>query len=143
MRNPRIGVAALVVSAAVYAAGPVLACGIDGVPSLSGNGSLAHLNTQRASEGNLGHWAPFVFATPYRIKQTIRFKENLADLHKSLLPQAFGHPWRWTFGDGSMAVGLTTHHAYARPGVYKVIVSAYYSGYKAWFEFDAALIHVR
>jgi hypothetical protein len=139
----RVGVAALAVSAAVYAAGPVLACGIDGVPSLSGNGSLAHLNTQRASAGSLGHWAPFVFVVPYRVRQTITFKENLADLHKSLLPQAFGHPWHWSFGDGRTAVGLTTHHSYSHAGVYKVVASAYYSDYKAWFEFDAALIHVR
>lgn len=143
MKWIRMGVAALAVVCVVSLAGQALACGIDGVPSLSGNGTLAHRNTQRASEGNLGHWAPFVFAAPFRVKQTIVFKENVADLRKSLLPQAFGHPWRWSFGDGSMSMGLTTHHAYRRAGTYKVMAYAYYSSLKAWFEFDAALVRVR
>jgi len=142
VRSLRIGVAAVAASVALYAAGPVLACGIDGIPSLSGNGALAQRNPQRTTYGTLGRWAPFVFVAPYRAGQTVTFRENVADLRKSLLPQAFGHSWQWRFGDGSTINGDTVHHAYRRPGEYKMVVYAYYSSYKAWFEFDAALIHV-
>ncbi|HVC82911.1 MAG TPA: PKD domain-containing protein [Chloroflexota bacterium] len=143
MRKRRIGVAAVAASVALYAASPVLACGIDGIPSLSGNGALAHRNTQRATYGTLGRWAPFVFVAPYRTGQTVTFRENVADLRKSLLPQAFGHPWQWRFGDGTTTNGDTVHHAYKRAGVYKMVVYAYYSSYKQWYEFDSALLHVR
>ncbi len=143
MRRLGLDLAILTGSVALFAAAPVLACGIDGVPSLSGNGALVQRNTQRGADGKLDGWAPFVFTTHYRKGQSIKFSENTAELHASLLPQAFGHPWRWNFGDGHSTTGNTVHHTYRRAGQYKVVVSAYYSSYKSWYEFDSALIHVR
>ena len=139
-----INLAILMGSLALFAAAPVLACGFDGIPSVSGNGALAHLILQRGSVGTLSHWAPFVFPAPYSKDKPIKFSENLSELRKSLLPQAFGHPWRWNFGDGSsVANGLVVNHTYNRAGTYKVAVFAYYSSYKSWLEFDDVLVQVR
>ena len=124
-------------------AAPVQACGLDGIPSISGNGTLAHRNTERATASSLGRWAPFVFNTPYRVGQTVLFSENLAELRRTLLPQGFGHPWRWRFGDGTTTTGFSVRHVYRKSGQYKVSVFAYYSSYKAWFEFDDVLLRVR
>ena len=142
MRRFGINLAILTGSVALLTAAPVLACGIDGVPSLSGNGALVRLNTQRGSVGSLNKWAPFVFPAPFHKGQAIKFNENIAELHASLLPQAFGHVWRWDFGDGTTTTGLTVHHRYTRAGKYKVAVYAYYSSYKSWYQFDTALIQV-
>ncbi|HXT37328.1 MAG TPA: PKD domain-containing protein [Chloroflexota bacterium] len=143
MKSMRVGLAAAATAVALYVASPVVACGIDGVPSLSGNGTLAHRNPERTTPGSLNRWAPFVFTTPYRAGETVTFKENLADLRKSLLPQAFGRPWLWHFGDGTSTQGVVVHHAYRRAGEYKVELYAYYSSLKGWYLFDDALIHVR
>src|SRR5579871_2331968 len=123
--------------------GPAQACGIDGVPSLSANGALAHINTARPSRQNLAHWAQFVFTASFHGGQTLRFSENLAEVRRTLLPQAFGKPWRWSFGDGSTSTGYTVQHAYKRAGEYKLIVSAYFSDYKTWYQFDDALVHIQ
>jgi PKD domain-containing protein len=124
-------------------AGPVQACALDGIPSISANGTLAQRITTRPNRANLATWAPFVFPTTYHSGVAVRFTENVTELKRSLLPQAFGHPWHWNFGDGATADGYTVRHSYRHPGAYKLIVSAYYSSYHAWYQFDAALLHIR
>jgi hypothetical protein len=122
--------------------GQASACGLDGVPSISGNGTLAHRSTSRPSPGNLGHWAMFSFPISFTAGKPVRFNENTAELHRSLLPQAFGKPWHWSFGDGASASGFKITHIYKHAGDYKLVVTAYYANYGAWFQFDDAMIHV-
>jgi hypothetical protein len=119
------------------------ACGLDGIPSLSVNGVLAQRMTSKPSRAILAHWAPFLFPGPYEHESTLRLQENLSELKNSLPAQAFGHPWRWTMGDGTTVSGTVIRHTYHRAGEYRITVSAYYSTYKSWFQFDDALIVVR
>ena len=57
--------------------------------------------------------------------------------------QAFTHPCRWSFGDGSSAAGISVRHVYHRAREYRVTVTAYYASYGAWYEFDNTLLRVR
>ena len=63
----------------------------------------------------------------------------------SLPPSAFKIPWRWVFGDGAQAQGMSVHHIYQHPGTYVVSVRAYLIDGKdtQWYLFDTAIIHVR
>jgi hypothetical protein len=142
-------VARLLVAAGVCLGGclsfiaSIRACGLDGVPSLTVNGVLAQRMTSKPSRADLTHWAPFIFSGPYRTGTVMHIKENIAELHRSLPAQAFGHPWRWTLGDGTTATGYTVRHAYRHGGEYRITVSAYYSAYGTWYQFDDALIRVQ
>jgi hypothetical protein len=118
-----------------------VACGIDGIPSMSLNGRLVTINTDQATKQNLAYWAPFVTASAERAA-TLRFAEDARELHKSLTPQAFATPFQWSFGDGSTARGIAAVHHYGRPGWYKVNVSYYYTPEKRWVVFDSAQLHI-
>jgi hypothetical protein len=137
-----VGVLALLAALGVGQVGLVRACSLDNVPSISINGKLARLNTARPVRGHLAHWAPFVFSTAFKAGASVKLTENLTDLHRSLLPEDFGKPWRWDFGDGTSGSGLMIQHVYKKPGTYRVIVSAYDSTNKFWFQFDMALIPI-
>ena len=120
------------------------ACGLDGKPSVSANGGLARLNTTRPTRAGLAHWAQFVFPTTFPAGEPVRLSEDLKELRGSgLPPQAFGHPWRWSFGDGTTGNGYAVAHRYTHPGDYKLVVTAYYASFHTWYQFDDALIHVR
>jgi hypothetical protein len=123
-------------------AGVARACGLDGVPSLHINGVVAQRMTSKPSRADLAHWAPFIFPGPYRPGAVLRISENVSELKRSLPADAFSHPWRWTFGDGTTGTGFTMRHSYRRPGEYRITVTAYYTSYKAWFLFDNALIRI-
>jgi hypothetical protein len=146
MIRRRFSLSSLLALLAVLSLGQIglaRACSLDGVASISVNGRLARLNTARPVRGHLAHWAPFVLPLTVKAGTPVLLTENLKDLHKSLLPAAFGKPWRWDFGDGTTGSGFTVQHVYKKPGTYRVIVSAYYSENKFWFQFDAALIPIR
>jgi hypothetical protein len=142
MARIRWALVLFVASLALAPIGSLYACGLDGVPSISGNGVLAQRNSVRASPSHLGHWAQFVIPRSFGAGASVRLTENVAELHRTLLPSAFGRPWRWSFGDGTTATGFDVTHAYKHSGDYKLVVSAFYSNYKTWFQFDDALVHI-
>lgn len=132
-----------IVCASVLLAGSVRACGLDGVPSISADGAIAHRNTGQPGQISLAQWAPFVFSSIYRIGHAVHLSENRADLQRSLPLDALARPWRWNFGDGITGMGFSMAHTFRHGGVYKISIAAYYVEYHAWFEFDDALIRVR
>ncbi|HWE63986.1 MAG TPA: PKD domain-containing protein [Chloroflexota bacterium] len=142
LRSWRIAAACMCLGAALSVAASVQACGLDDVPSLSANGVLAQRMTSKPSRADLAHWAPFIFSGSYRHGATVQIGENVTELRRSLPAQAFGHPWRWTLGDGTTISSFNVKHSYRRAGEYRITVTAYYSAYKAWFEFDDALIRI-
>lgn len=132
----------LVLAALPIGAAVAHACGVDGIPSLSADGVLAHRNGAPGATETLAQWAPFVFPVAYRSGRSIRFGENMAEVRRSLPPQAFVRPWRWSFGDGTSGTGVIGLHSYRRAGLFKLIVSAYYNEYHSWYAFDSALIRI-
>lgn len=121
------------------------ACGIDGVPSLLVNGRLVRQNQARPVSGHLATWAPFMAPGSYRAGQPLHLDEMRGRVLWMLPPSAFRTPWRWTFGDGTAARGLRVRHIYRQRGTYVVGVRAYLvDGHDSqWYQFDAAVIHVR
>jgi hypothetical protein len=140
-----IGSLAIAGGAALGAAAvsTVQACSLDGVPSISANGLLAHINPTQPTVATLAQWAPFVFPAPFKNGATVRFQEDRRAVLRSLPPQAFARPWRWSFGDKASAAGFTTSHLYSRPGAYIVNVWAYDASSRQWYRFDAVQIRVR
>ena len=135
---------AAAVAVALATGGSAAACGIDGIPSLSANGQLAQRMTAKPSIAILASWAPFAFARPVLAGKTVQLVENMAELKRSLPAQAFGQKWLWDFGDGTKAHDWAiASHTYRHTGLYRIKVSAYYHDYRIWYEFDAAMIHVR
>jgi len=135
-----------VVVVAVLVAGSVAqACGLDGVPSLLVNTRLVLVNRALPASGHLAIWAPFTAPGPYRAGQSVRLQEMRGRVLWTLPPSAFRTPWRWTFGDGTEARGLSVRHTYRWRGTYVVHVRAYLvDGHDSqWYPFDAAVIQVR
>jgi PKD domain len=145
--NHRLPAALLLALGITGAANSANACSIDLKPSLSANGVLDAVNravpinsTQLKAFAAAG---PFVFSAPFAPRKTIIFAENRRDIAQSLLPDAMITPWRWHFGDGTIAYGWTVKHAYARKGDLRIQVDAYLPKTKQWYEFDRVTIHVR
>lgn len=137
-------IAAAVAIFGLAAQAAVHACGLDGKPSVSANGQLAHLNTARPTRAGLAHWTQFIFPATFAAGKPVQLSEDLKELRGSGLPaQAFGHPWRWSFGDGAIGNGYAVTHSYAHTGDYKLVVTAYYATFHTWYQFDDALIRVR
>lgn len=128
---------------ALTLAEPAAACSLDGVPSLSANGTLVQPMTSKPSRAEQAQWAPFAVPGALSAGREIRFSESVSELKRSLPPLAFAYPWRWQFGDGSTATGTAVTHAYHRPGLYRVTVWADYRAEHFWYEFDAAMIRIR
>jgi len=121
--------------------GSAQACSIDGVPSLTVNGYGVVINKTPPTGSALKVWAPFVLSFPLHTGRA----EELSEITQrvALQPEAFKHPWRWNFGDGSPTVrGMSAKHTYSRPGVYKVTVEAYFASNSFWYTFDAVQIRV-
>jgi hypothetical protein len=135
----------VVVVAVLVAGSTAQACGLDGVPSLLVNGRLVLVNRALPASGHLTIWAPFTAPGSYRAGQPVRLQEMRGRVLWTLPPSAFRTPWRWTFGDGADARGLRVRHTYRRRGTYVVHVRAYLvDGHDSqWYQFDAAVIHVR
>lgn len=129
--------------AVLLCVGSVSACSLDGTPSISADGVLARSMTAKPSRADLAHWAPFRFPGAFAGGRALTFGEDVIELKRTLLPQAFGHPWRWHMGDGTMLNGLIVRHRYRHPGAYRLRVFAYYATAHAWYEFDQALIEIR
>jgi len=68
--------------------------------------------------------------------------ESRADLLRSLDAATVAAPYRWTFGDGTTALGHVVTHRYTRPGLYLVGVAGFNGQTRQWFPFDKALLRV-
>ena len=137
-----LGVAA---GALLYGLGMVHACGLDGVPSLLINDHLVEVNRVLPAQGQLASWASFVAPGVYPARRLVLLSEIRGRVLWTLPPSAFKTPWRWTFGDGTQARGMNTHHRYLHAGNYVISVQAYLldGQHSAWYVFDTSLIHVR
>jgi hypothetical protein len=85
--------------------------------------------------------APGVYPTG----QPVLLQENQGRLRVTLPSSAFRTPWRWAFGDGTLAQGRSVRHSYRHRGTYVVGVQAYLiNGHaSAWYLFDSVVIQVR
>jgi hypothetical protein len=116
---------------------------LDSRPSISADGQIARLNLQPPiTAAQLARWAPFVFARTYREHASIVLTENRKEVAQSLVPAAMLRPWRWNLGDGTTTTGWTIHHAYSRPGTWRITVDAYFPGTKKWYTFDQASVTI-
>ncbi len=119
---------------------PAVACAIDNVASVYANGARATLTTTGASRGAL--WAPFTFGQAIATAAPVTLGESRADLLRSLDAATVAAPYRWTFGDGTTALGHVVTHRYTRPGLYVVGVAGFNGQTRRWFPFDKALLRV-
>jgi hypothetical protein len=124
--------------------GTASACGLDGIPSLQVNGRLVILNRVPPVQGHLATWAPFVAPSVYAVGQLLLLSEIRGRVLWTLPPSAFKTPWRWSFGDGAQARGLSTHHRYRHAGTYVIGVRAYLIDGQSsgWYSFDTIQLHV-
>jgi hypothetical protein len=137
-------VAGLFLSLALGGAARGHACALDSRPSLSTNGRLVVLNRQVArTQAELATWSFFLATGTYKIGQPVAMTENRKEVARTLMPSALRQPWGWTFGDGAYAQGWTVHHAYHRPGRWKIAVYAYNPESHHWDLFDQATITIR
>ncbi len=122
----------------------VRACGLDGKPSMLGNGRLVRINpSYPQTDAQVAYWAVFALPGSYGAGQVVALTENRAEVARTLLPQAMLRPWRWTFGDGATAYGWTVRHTYARAGHWRITTYAYDPGSRTWNNFDQAVITVK
>jgi hypothetical protein len=86
-------------------------------------------------------WAPFAFRQIFRPGLSVRLREDMREVAKSLGPSALRWRVRWSFGDGTRAAGVNVAHSYRRAGLYKIDVQSYYDGRSrgrlGWYTFDA------
>jgi hypothetical protein len=134
----------LVAVALLNGIGTARACSLDGIPSLLVNGHLVAANRARPA-GQLATWAPFEAPGLYTPGQPVLLREIRGRVLWTLPPSAFKIPWRWTFGDGAQARGMSSHHSYRHAGNYVIGVQAYLTDGRnsGWYVFDTILIHVR
>jgi hypothetical protein len=120
------------------------ACALDSTPSLIANGVQATTTKEIPTRTSL--WAPFTIVPAFATGAPILFTELRADLARSLPPSTLAAPYRWAFGDGSMALGHVVSHHYARPGRFRLVVYGFYNGSTqethGWFLFDSALLRI-
>jgi hypothetical protein len=121
------------------------ACGLDGIPSLTVNGTVVMVNRVQPLPGRLSTWAPFSTRGVYPAGTPVLLAEIRSRVLWTLPPSALSTPWRWTFGDGTQAQGLSVRHTYRHAGAYVVGVRAYLRDgtNTQWYLFDTAVLHVR
>ncbi len=148
--TPRLPLSVLVLYGVLYGLlalaapeGTAKACAIDNTASLSIDGAYAVRN---AIAPRTGLWAPFVFEQAFATSAVLSVDEQHADLARTLPPAMLAAPYRWDFGDGATTLGHAAMHRYARPGLYRLVVSGLVGqGQKRnrrWSAFDSALIRV-
>jgi PKD domain len=117
------------------------ACSLDGIASLSVNGNVASINAGQATASTFRYWAPFTLLA-VAPGDTSRFSENLSNVRLSIPKESASLPFRWSFGDGTTAIGQSVTHRYARIGWYRLTVQYYWPSHRQWLEFDSAEQHV-
>jgi len=121
---------------------PAHGCALDGVPSLRIDRRTVVLNPRPPDARSWRTYAPFVASGPLARGRLLRFDELRQFV--SLPPEAFVHPWRWRFGDGTAAsIGEQVAHRFARAGAYRVAVDAWVPTRHEWLTFDTARIEIR
>ncbi len=116
------------------------ACAIDSTASLSANGVRATLTP--SSNVSSATWAPFTVGQAFATGTPIVVDESQAELARTLTPDEVAAPYRWSFGDGGVALGHAVTHRYARPGLYRVVVSTVTARSKSLLFFDSVLLHI-
>jgi hypothetical protein len=94
---------------------------------------------------DLTRWAPFTVDEAFASMAPVRLKEDPADLARSLPAATTAAPYRWAFGDGSIALGHSVVHRYRHPGIYKITIWGRYSltaGAWHWLPFDSVLLRI-
>jgi len=135
---------AILVAALLLALAPsvTVACAIDSTASLSANGVRATLNGAQPPNASAATWAPFTIGQAFATGTPIVVDESQAELARTLTPAEVAAPYRWSFGDGSIAQGHTATHRYARPGFYRVVVFTSAARSKTPLIFDSVLLHI-
>lgn len=117
-----------------------VACSLDGKPSLAVNGIRARRNPVAPTGGEV--WAPFILDRAFTSGSVVRATELRASLVRTLSASMLAAPFRWNLGDGTIALGHTVAHRYARPGLYQIAVYALDPRAHLWFPFDKALLRI-
>jgi len=137
--RPTLGLllATTMVVAALLATPAALACDLDGIASMSMNGTVATINGGQATASNLRYWAKFdlLAAAP---GDRLQYGENLANVSLSIPKESVALPFKWSFGDGASALGHAVSHQYTHIGWYKVTVQYYWPARRQWLQFDSA-----
>ena len=117
------------------------ACSLDGIASISMNGTTASLTQGTPSPADATHWAPFslLAAAP---GDTLHLSENLSKVRNSLSAAMLRTPFRWIFDDGAVAQGYTVAHRFSTLGWHKITVDYFYPARRQWITFDSAQLHI-
>ncbi len=119
---------------------PAAGCTIDNVASLLADGVPAMLTT--SVPRGTAPWAPFTLTQALAVQAPVRLAEAPADLARTLPRAVRTAPFRWSFGDGAIALGHVVIHRYTRPGTYRLTVSGHDQRTRRWFAFDQAVVRV-
>jgi len=119
-------------------ASSALACGLVSNPTMLANNQPATLLPKPG--GTLDTPITGSFANVYLVGQPIAFQEDLSNM--GLTPSFVATlQWRWDFGDGGKASGISATHTFANPGTYTVFSQVESNG--SWEnDFDSAYIKV-
>lgn len=137
----RLLAGALLAVAAAARATPAQACSLDGIASISMNGTTASLTEGTPSPQEATYWAPFTLlaAAP---GNRLRLQEDLGKVRWSLSANLLRTPFRWLFDDGAVARGYAVTHRFARLGWHRLTVEYYYPDRRQWLAFDSAQIDI-
>jgi PKD repeat protein len=115
-----------------------LACGLVNQPTMLANNQQATLLLKPG--GTVDTPITGYFANVYVAGQPVSFVEDLTNM--GLAPSfVAGLQWRWDFGDGGKANGITATHTFTNPGTYTVFSQVQSNG--SWEDdFDSAYIKV-
>lgn len=117
------------------------ACSLDGIASLSLNGTLGTLTAGTPTGADAHYWAPFTLLAVAR-GDAVQLREDVNKVRNSLTPTLLKTPFRWSFDDGSTVYGWTVGHTFTQLGWHKFTVSYFWPARKEWLEFDSAQLRV-
>jgi hypothetical protein len=118
------------------------ACTIDGKPTAFADRHRAMPSATPATVATIRTYVPFYFPGSFHTARLIHFAEARPELTAVLPLSAMRYRLRWNFGDGTATDGWAVVHRYAHPGVYRVIVAAYYDWLRKYYPFDKVRIDV-